>query len=174
MAEDLSRALATFVRTIQSGDSPYDRLIKGEQDALTEEQQRGLQVFRAKGRCVICHREPTFTDEQFRNTGVAWRIDPDQSTGRFADEGRFGVTGNARDQGSFKTPTLREIARTAPYMHDGSLATLADVVEFYDRGGRPNAHLFPVIRPLGLTAEEKAALVAFLESLSGVVTGKQQ
>jgi cytochrome c peroxidase len=172
MAEDLARALATFVRTIRSGDAPYDRFIAGDQDALSPDQRRGLELFRSKGRCTFCHGEPTFTDEQFRNTGVAWHLEPDQPTGRYLDEGRFAVTGNSRDQGGFKTPTLREIARTAPYMHDGSLPTLRDVVEFYDRGGRPNANLFPLIRPLGLTAEEKDVLVSFLESLSGVVTGK--
>jgi cytochrome c peroxidase len=171
-AEDLGRALASYLRTIRSGDSPYDRFIAGAQDALTPEQQHGLQIFRTKGRCGICHTEPTFTNEQFQNTGVAWRIDPGGATGTYQDDGRFAVSGLERDRGKFKTPTLREIARTAPYMHDGSLATLADVIEFYDKGGRPNRNLFPAVRPLGLLPEEKLALLEFLESLSGVVTGK--
>jgi cytochrome c peroxidase len=170
--DDLGRALATYLRTIRSGDSPYDRFIAGDTSALSAEQQRGLNVFRSRGRCVICHGEPTFTDELFQNTGVAWRIEPGATTGAFQDDGRFQVTGQDRDRGKFKTPTLREIARTAPYMHDGSLATLADVIDFYDGGGRPNRNLFPVLRPLGLSAEEKQALIKFLESLSGVVTGK--
>ena len=172
-AEDLGRALATYVRTIRSGDAPYDRFVAGETDALSLEQQQGLQVFRGRGRCVFCHREPLFSDEMFWNTGVAWRPDPETpQTGSYRDDGRFAMTGQERDRGSFKTPTLREIARTAPYMHDGSLATLDDVVEFYDQGGRPNRNQFPLIRPLRLSAEEKKALVRFLESLSGVVSGK--
>src|SRR5207249_2837490 len=98
---------------------------------------------------------------QFHNTGVAWR------DGRLADAGRFGISGEEQDHGAFKTPTLREIARTAPYMHDGSLATLEDVVEFYSEGGRPNPNLDPEIRPRHFNAEEKRALTAFLQSLSG-------
>ena len=166
--EDVQRALATFLRTIKSTDTPYDQFRDGRADALSAAAQEGLTIFRSKGFCVICHVEPMFTDETFHNTGVAWR--PDTAT--FADDGRFAVTGRPPDRGRFKTPTLREIARTAPYMHDGSLKTLADVVDFYDRGGRPNPNLFPVIRPLGLTAAEKASLVAFLESLSSVPAAK--
>lgn len=128
---------------------------------------RLVTVFRGKARCIVCHREPTFTDEQFYNTGVAVGADA-----TFTDDGRFSVTGRTRERGSFKVPTLREVARTAPYMHDGSLATLEDVIEFYDKGGKPNPNLMPLVRPLGLTPEEKRALVAFLESLSGVVQGK--
>jgi len=172
--DDLGRALATYLRTIRSGDAPYDRFVAGDTTALTAEQQLGLQVFRRKG-CIICHSEPTFTDEQFQNTGVAWRPDPDGADGAggsYQDDGRFLVSKLERDRGKFKTPTLREVARTAPYMHDGSLATLAEVVEFYDAGGRPNRNLFPVIRPMRMTPEEKRALIAFLGSLSGTVTGK--
>ena len=99
---------------------------------------------------------PTFTDERLHNTGVAWK------DGRLADDGA--------GRGDFKTPTLREIDRTAPYMHDGSLATLEDVVEHYDRGGRVNPYLDEELRPLRLTIEEKRGLVAFLRSLSGVLS----
>jgi cytochrome c peroxidase len=106
---------------------------------------------------------PSFTDEQFHNTGVAWR------DGRLTDQGRFTVTGNDRDRGTFKTPTLREIARTAPYMHDGSLATLEDVLNFYSDGGRANPYLDSDIRPRNFTPEEKRALTAFLRSLTGRV-----
>ncbi len=166
--EDLGRALATYLRTIRSGDAPFDRFIAGDQQALSTEQQLGLRIFRSRGRCAICHFEPTFTDEQFQNTGVAWQPE----AGTYQDDGRYAVSRLERDRGKFKTPTLREIARTAPYMHDGSLATLEDVVNFYDGGGRPNRNLFPVISPLNLTPEEKRALVKFLESLSGTVTGK--
>lgn len=168
--EDLGRAIASFVRSIRSENSPYDRFVAGEKTALTDEQQRGLQIFRSRGRCTFCHFEPTFTDEVFQNTGVAWQPNPEGSGGTYQDDGRFEVSQNARDRGKFKTPTLREIARTAPYMHDGSLPTLDAVVDFYDKGGRPNPNLFPVLRPLRLTPEEKQALVRFLESLSGEVT----
>ncbi|HVQ41565.1 MAG TPA: cytochrome c peroxidase [Vicinamibacterales bacterium] len=166
--EDLGRALATYLRTIRSTDSPYDRFVAGATDAMTPDQQQGLQIFRTKARCTFCHAEPLFTDEQFQNTGVAWQA---ESTS-YLDDGRFMVSNQQRDRGKFKTPTLREIARTAPYMHDGSLATLEDVVDFYDKGGRPNQNLFPLIRPIGLTPTEKQQLIKFLEALSGTVTGK--
>lgn len=150
---ELSRALATYVRSIMSGDSPYDRFTAGNREALTAEQQAGLQVFRGKGRCTGCHVAPTFTDERLHNTGVAWR------DGGFADEGG--------GRGAFKTPTLREVARTAPYMHDGSLKTLREVVEYYDRGGNANPSLDSDVRSLGLSNVEKEVLVSFLLSLSG-------
>jgi cytochrome c peroxidase len=102
-----------------------------------------------------------FSDERFHNTGVAWR------DGQLQDEGRSVVTGRLEDRGAFKTPTLREIVRTAPYMHDGSALTLADVVEFYDKGGMANPGLDPELRPLHLTNTEKNAVLSFLESLNG-------
>jgi cytochrome c peroxidase len=157
----LSRALASYVRSILSGDSPYDRFVNGNRSALSREQQFGLQIFRGKGNCTACHVGPNFTDEQFHNTGVAWR------DGLLADEGRFSISASPRDYGAFKTPTLREIACTAPYRHDGSLARLEDVIEFYSEGGRANGHLDAQIRPLHFTPEEKSALVAFLRSLNG-------
>ncbi len=161
--EDLSRALASYVRSILSGDSPYDRFVNGDRTALSPEQQAGLQIFRGTGNCTACHVGPNFTDERLHNTGVAWRqaTGSGQATGYFADPG----AGN----GTFKTPTLREAARTAPYMHDGSLATLEDVVEFYDGGGRKNPQIDPEIRPLRLAVEEKRALAGFLNSLSGTI-----
>jgi cytochrome c peroxidase len=159
--EELSQALASYVRTILSGNSPYDRFVDGDREALSADAQAGLALFRGKARCSLCHFGPTFSDEAFHNTGVAA---PD---GEIIDVGRFEVTGREPDRGAFRTPTLREVARTAPYMHDGSLATLEDVIEFYDQGGRPNPALDPKIRPLGLTADEKAAVVAFLRSLTG-------
>jgi len=167
-ADDLARALATYLRTIRSTASPYDRFSEGDTTALNADQQLGMQIFRGKARCTFCHVEPLFTDEQFQNTGIAWQED----TTTYLDDGRFSVSTQERDRGKFKTPTLREVSRTAPYMHDGSLATLAEVVEFYDKGGRPNRNLFPLLRPIGLTDAEKQALVKFLDALSGTVTGK--
>jgi cytochrome c peroxidase len=150
---ELSQALAGYVRSIMSGDSPYDRFNAGDRNALTDEQQAGLNIFRGKGNCTRCHVGPTFADERVHNTGVAWR------DGRLADEGA--------GEGMFKTPTLREVARTAPYMHDGSFETLQQVVKFYDGGGNTNPALDPEIRPLRLTEAEKRALATFLSSLTG-------
>ena len=176
--DDIARALASYVRSILSGESAFDRFVNGDRSALSSEQQAGLQLFRGKGNCTACHVGPNFSDEKLHNTGVAWRLSaasrdagPIRSgqTGTFADPGRFVVTGKQEDRGGFKTPTLREIARTAPYMHDGSLTTLEAVVDFYDDGGRPNPNIDPEIHPLHLAAEEKQALVVLLESLSGTI-----
>ena len=161
--EDLARALASYVRTIYSGDSPFDRYIYGKRGALSDQQRRGLRIFRDKGNCTACHIGPTFSDEEFHNTGVAWR------DGKLQDEGRFAITGETELKGAFKTPTLREAARTAPYMHDGSLATLQDVINFYSDGGRKNPHLDEEIKPRNLTRQEKQDLLAFLQSLSGTI-----
>lgn len=161
--QQLSHALASYVRSILSGNSPYDRFVNGDRSALSVEQQVGLRIFRGKGNCTACHVGPTFSDERTHNTGVAWRA------GQMQDEGRFIVSGKDEDRGAFKTPTLRDVARTAPYMHDGSLATLDAVVEFYSEGGRANPNRDPELHPLRLTATEKQALIAFLRSLSGAI-----
>jgi cytochrome c peroxidase len=153
--EELSYALASYVRSILSGDSPFDRFINGERDALSREQKSGLQIFRGKGNCVACHLGPNFTDERLHNTGIAWR------DGKLADLGA--------GKGNFKTPTLREVARTGPYMHDGSLGTLEDVIEYYDRGGNANRFLDVELHPLHLSAEGKREVVAFLQTLNGSI-----
>jgi cytochrome c peroxidase len=152
---EITNALASYVRTIRSGDSRFDRYAAGHQRALSDLEKAGLALFRGKARCSTCHAGPNFTDEKFHNTGVAWK------EGRLADEGA--------GEGKFRVPTLREVARTAPYMHDGSLATLEDVVNYYDRGGNANPGLDEDLRPLHLSAEEKRALVVFLGSLSGSI-----
>lgn len=162
-ARHLALALASYVRTIVSGDAPVDRYLAGNRNALGAAAREGLRLFRTKGNCIACHAGPNLTDEAFHNTGVAWRSE----LGVFADEGRFSVTRSARELGAFKTPTLREIASTGPYMHDGSMSSLEEVIEFYDRGGTPNPFLDPEIRPLHLTPDEKRALVAFLTALGG-------
>ena len=157
----LADALAAYVRTIVSGDSPYDHYLFGNSKALSEDEIAGLRIFRGKGNCTACHTGPTLTDEDFHNTGVAWRGE------EFLDEGQIAVTGSPEDRGKFKTPTLREIARTAPYMHDGSVAALEDVIDFYSDGATNNPNLDREIRPLHLTQTEKQQLRAFLRTLSG-------
>jgi cytochrome c peroxidase len=159
----LRNALAAYLRLIRSVDSPVDRFLRGEDGALSSEEREGFRLFRDRARCYVCHSGAHFTDEQFHNTGVAWR------NGRLRDEGRGAVTGKPYHRGAFKTPTLREIANTAPYMHDGSFATLEDVVEFYDRGGRRNPYLDENIVALKLSPADKRAIVAFLRKLSGTV-----
>ncbi len=155
---ELHRALASYVRTILAGDSPYDRFVAGDRTALNAQAQEGLKIFRGKGGCIACHLGPNLTDESFHNTGVG--------TG---DEGRAKWSGRLEDTAAFKTPSLREVASTPPYMHDGSVATLEDVVEHYNRGGRANPHLDSELHQLQLTDAEKRALVAFLKSLSGTI-----
>ena len=152
--EQMARALATYVRSILFGDSPFDRFVNGDRSALTAEQQAGLQLFRGKANCIACHVGPNLTDERLHNTGVAWR----ERDGSFSDSGA--------GHGDFKTPTLREVSRTAPYMHDGSLAALADVIDYYDRGGNRNPGLDAELRPLHLSEQEKSQLLSFLRSLA--------
>jgi cytochrome c peroxidase len=157
-------ALASYIRTIRSSDSRLDAYRSGQLSALSAVEQAGLAIFQGKGACATCHGGPNLTDDGFHNTGISW-VD-----GRFADEGRFIVSQDPREHGAFKTPTLREVALTGPYMHDGSLKTLEDVVEFYSKGGRRNPYLDPRVRALGLSSGEKKALVAFMQTLTGRVT----
>lgn len=159
----LAAALAAYVRSIQAGDSDFDRFVAGDSTALTALERRGLDLFQGRARCDRCHTGPLLSDEVFHNTGVAWR------NGSPSDSGRGAITRRPADIGAFRTPSLREVARTAPYMHDGSLQTLEDVVDFYDRGGHANRALDPLLRPLRLDATEKSALVAYLRALSGRV-----
>ncbi|HFC53115.1 MAG TPA: tryptophan tryptophylquinone biosynthesis enzyme MauG [Gammaproteobacteria bacterium] len=160
--ETLAKAIASFERTILSNDSPFDRWVKGDASAMTEQQVRGFRIFvdPNKGNCAICHSAPNFTDNGFHNLGLA------SDAGEDADPGRFAQKPIKILKGAFKTPTLRDVALTAPYFHDGSAQTLMDVVEHYVRGGVVKERLSPNIRPLDLTAREKEDLVAFLEALT--------
>ena len=156
----VAKAIATFERTIFSGNSPYDRYKKGDKKAMTPEQVHGMSVFFDKAKCDRCHENANFTLNAYNNIGVGMdKPDPDL--------GRYTVTKDPRDWGVFKVPTLREIEHTAPYMHDGSLKTLEDVVDYYDKGGVPNKNLDSNIRKLNLSDPEKKDLVAFLKALSG-------
>jgi len=153
-------AIASFERTVLSGNAPYDRYKRGDKKAMSPEQVRGMSVFFDKAKCDKCHEGANFTLNMYANLGVGTdKPEP--------DVGRFAVTKNPADWGQFKTPTLREIEHTAPYMHDGSLKTLDEVVEFYNKGGIPNKNLDQNIKPLHLTDTEKKDLVAFLKALSG-------
>jgi len=206
--EHVAKAIASFERSIVVGDSPFDLFyFKGNQAALTEQQLRGFQVFLAQGRCVSCHLieqdQALFTDSRFHNIGVGINAiqqdvprlasaflaakvqggDVDQmvlSDKKSSELGRFAVTDRIGEIGAFKTPTLRNIALTAPYMHDGSLKTLKDVVLHYNNGGVTpagaiaNAHLSGGIRPLNLSDAQIDDLVAFLESLTSARYAKPQ
>lgn len=156
-ATRLAKALASYVRTLRSGDSPADRFAAGDVDALSAAARRGYSLFVGKARCAACHGGPLFTDERLHNTGVSWGGE---------DVGRAQVTGRPEDRGRFNTPSLRDVARTAPYMHDGSLPTLRDVLEFYDRGGTANPNLDRRLNPLGLTPAEIDDLLAYLRALT--------
>ena len=165
----VAQAIASYERTVLAGNAPFDRYQAGDKSAMSESAVRGMAIFNdaQRGNCVTCHAGFNFTDESYHNLGVGM----DQPN---PDWGRFGVTKVETDKGAFKTPTLRNISQSAPYMHDGSEATLADVVAFYDRGGRTNPWLSKEIHPLNLSAQDKADLVAFLEALTGEVRGAEK
>jgi len=160
--DGVAGAIAAYVRTILSGNSPYDRFKAGDASAMSVSARRGLVLFEGKAACVRCHAGFNFTDEGYRNIGVG--MDKEN-----ADLGRYLVTKNEADRGAFKTPTLRDVDRRAPYMHDGSLKTLADVVAFYNRGGVKSPWLSSDVRPLGLTAQEQGELVEFMHTLTGEI-----
>ena len=166
-AAKAAKALTTFERLILSGNSLYDRYAYlGNQKALSQPAARGLALFTGRGKCSVCHQLgkefALFTDGLYHNLGVGLNV-----RGVLTDLGRFNVTKANEDRGAFKTPTLRSVTQTRPYMHDGSLASLTEVVEFYSRGGAPNPYQSKLIRPLHLEAQEKIDLLAFLESLNG-------
>jgi len=171
--EMVEKALASFERTVVSGDSPFDRWKYGKDEhAVSTSVKRGFVVFTSpkKGNCAACHLVgegyALFTDNKFHNIGVG----ADGMTDTLADEGRFAVTHDAADHGAFRTPSLRNIALTGPYMHDGSLKALKDVMDFYIGGGNSNSHLDKNIHVLdSLSGQERADIVAFMESLTGTI-----
>jgi len=159
--QDVGRAVASFQRTVLSGNSAVDKYdIGGDQNALSDSAKRGLELFRGKARCTRCHSGFNFTDEKFHNLGIGWDDNK-------VDLGRYMETKNPEDIGAFKTPTLREIARTAPYMHDGRFKSLEEVVKFYNQGGVKSPHQDNTIIPLEMTDDEQQDLVAMLKSLNG-------
>lgn len=177
--EMVAKSIASYERTLISGNSPFDRYYYGgDKTAMSESAIRGLQFYLnpslKAANCVSCHRidkeYATFTEEKFHNTGVAW----DPVTKQITDMGRFAVTGNPRQPGAFKVPTLRNIALTAPYMHNGSLKTLEEVIDFYAEGGRPNQFLSNDVSAKGWPdipreqfEQAKKDLVEFMKALTG-------
>lgn len=152
------KALASFVRIVLSGDSRYDRFLQGQTSALTMMELRGRDLFFSEQtQCASCHNGFNFTDDKFHSTGLYLH---------YYDKGRALVTNQAKDVGTFKTPTLRNCGVTAPYMHDGSVATLEEVIEHYDHGGKAFVNKDKRIVPLKLSSDDKQALVAFLHTLT--------
>ena len=185
--DNVVRAIASYERTVFSFSSPFDRFNAGDKAAVSASAQRGWDLFNGKARCNDCHgyvaSSPTFTDNKFHNIGVAMHAtnfaelarkvgQSPESTSELAhaagysELGRFLVTKEPKDIGAFKTPGLRNVALTAPYMHDGSQRTLEEVIKFYDKGGEDNPYLDGGIRPLKLTAQEQTDLVEFLKALT--------
>jgi cytochrome c peroxidase len=159
-ATTVSKALAAYERTVVSKNSPFDRWVKGDARAMTAQQVDGFKLYNGKAHCVACHSGSNFTDNGFHNVGLA-------SFGTSEpDLGRYTIKPVKAMKGAFKTPTMREVARTAPYFHDGSAKTLMEVVEFYDKGGAVTSNLSPNMKPLGLTKAEKESLVVFMQALS--------
>jgi cytochrome c peroxidase len=155
-AKTLADAIATFERTVVSERAPFDLWFEGNERAISEEAKRGFAVFNTKGRCSSCHEGWNFTNDGFQDIGL-----PGVDVGR----GQF-LPGISKMRHAFKTPGLREISRRGPYMHDGSIATLEEVIEHYDQGGVVRPSRSDLIKPLGLTSQEKSELVAFLKTLT--------
>ncbi len=195
-AERIGQALAAYQRTLLSANSRFDQwYYSGDKTALNVQEQQGFMIFVGKGRCATCHlvgeKAALFTDNKFHNTGVGWErsMYPERASYKVQlapgvtvdvkgellqsfeppqpDVGRYEVTLNPKDRWAYKTPSLRNVALTAPYMHDGSFATLEAVVELYDKGGIDNEYKSPLLAPLHLSPGEKADLVAFLKTLTG-------
>lgn len=166
--ETITKALASYERTLFCGNTAYDRFVAGDKSALTAEQQKGWEVFTTKGNCHSCHTPPFFSDSYlaaggaYHNAGVGIEGKKPEEV----DVGRQGVTKSASDWAAFKTPTLRNVARSAPYFHDGSAATLEEAVRFMAAGGYKNKNLDPKFTDKKLSDEEVKALVSFLEALN--------
>lgn len=161
-SKTVSMAIATFERTVVSNNSAFDHWLKGDKKAMSHEQLRGFQVFLDpnKGNCAACHQAPNFVDDGFHNIGL-------KSYGKKnPDIGRYAQKPIRLMKGAFKTPTLRDIALTAPYFHDGSANTLMEVVEHYDRGGIVKTNLSPEVKKLDLSRRDKKDLVAFMKALT--------
>lgn len=161
-ADGIAEAIAAFERTILSNHSPFDRFMAGDDHALTPTAQQGLRVFNEKGKCVTCHNGPNFTDNKFHALGLPKR------EGTPDDLGRYAITRDEAEKEQFKTPTLRNVAQTAPYMHNGMFTTLEEVVAFYVKAEPTSSPRHPLITPLSLlTEQDKKNLIEFLHALTG-------
>jgi cytochrome c peroxidase len=166
--ERIADALAAYEATRLSGNSAFDRFDAGDETALGALAQEGRDLFFGSARCTACHAGPNFTDAKFHNIGIGFEWRPGMSPrDAFSDLGRYVVTGDEKDLGAFKTPTLRDLPKRAPYMHDGSVETLEEAVFLYVRGGNQNPWLAPEMDEVRLAPWQVPALVAFLESLEG-------
>lgn len=152
---NIAKALAAFQRTIVVKDTAFDKYLLGDDDALTAVEEEGMKLFAGKAGCISCHSGAFLSDQSYHNLGME------------DDEGRFAVTNKEEDKGKFRTPGLRGVSFTAPFMHDGSLATLEDVVEYYNEGGGTHVNKSDLVKPLNLSKDEVHSLVAFLEAMSG-------
>ncbi|MFQ5742913.1 MAG: cytochrome-c peroxidase [Acidobacteriota bacterium] len=180
------QAVTAYLKTLRSRNVPFDRYLRGDQSAISAPARRGLTLFTGKAGCIQCHDGAMLSDGSFHNLGLPASRDifatPERhiTFRRFfkilgvsayaelrQDVGRYAISKRDGDRGRFRTPTLREVSNTAPYMHDGSINLLEDVIEFYDRGGGPGADKDPLLRPLRLTETEKSDLVEFLRGLAG-------
>ena len=159
--DNVARAIATFERSVVSKNAPYDKYWAGDKTAMSASAINGMNLFFGKAKCSICHNGPVFTDSGFHNIGV-------KPAGPLkVDLGRYNESKDDFDKGAFKTPGLRSITRSAPYMHNGTESTLEEVVDFYNRGGDVKENISPFITPLGLKDQEKKDLVEFLKALDG-------
>lgn len=183
--EGLGKALAAFERTLITRNAPFDRYMEGDRHAISESALRGMELFKGKARCILCHNGPNFSDSQFHNLGVpaapllahplvqaairfdAKRMNVQEYQQVKEDLGRYLVTKEEQDKGAFKTPTLRNVTQRDPYMHNGVFQSLEEVIDFYDRGGGAVSGKSPLVQPLGLTPQEKRDLLAFLQALAG-------
>lgn len=153
----LVRALSAFQRTLISGNSPYDKFVRGNSSAISAQAKRGLELFSSDSlNCSSCHSGFLFTDVGFHNVGLSSTIDP----------GRYRLTSISSDLGAFKTPSLRNIAITGPFMHDGSLKDLSSVIDFYENGGGVDSNKSELLKPFRLSPNDKQALIVFLQSLT--------
>jgi cytochrome c peroxidase len=189
-SESLGKALAAFERTLVTRNAPFDRYLGGDQQAMSESALRGMELFKGKARCILCHNGPNFTDSQFHNLGVpaapllehplvqaslrfdAKRMNVSEYDQVTEDLGRYLVTKEDRDKGAFKTPTLRNVTQRDPYMHNGIFQALEDILDFYDGGGGAVPGKSPLIQALGLTMQDKRDLLAFLQSLTGEISSQ--